>query len=66
MKSPATAFLLCFFFGTLGIHRFYLGKVGTGVLMLLTGGGLGIWWFIDLITCFFKLFRKAPKQQVTA
>jgi TM2 domain-containing membrane protein YozV len=43
------ALLLCFFFGTLGIHRFYVGKFGTGLLQLLTVGGLGIWVLIDLI-----------------
>lgn len=35
--------------GFLGVDRFYLGKVGTGVLKHLTLGGLGIWWLIDLI-----------------
>lgn len=48
-KSFVATLLLCLFFGALGIHRFYVGKVGTGILMLLTGGGFGIWWIIDLI-----------------
>lgn len=43
-----TAFLLAFFLGTLGIHRFYLGRVGTGVAMLFTGGGCLIWQIIDV------------------
>jgi TM2 domain-containing membrane protein YozV len=43
------AVLLCFFLGTLGVHRFYLGKTGTGILMLLTLGGLGIWALIDFV-----------------
>ncbi len=43
------AFVLCFFFGVLGIHRFYVGKVGTGLLYLFTGGLCGIGWLFDLI-----------------
>jgi hypothetical protein len=48
-KSRLVALLLCIFLGSLGAHRFYVGKVGTGVLMLLTFGGLGVWTVIDLI-----------------
>lgn len=49
--------ILCFFFGWLGIHRFFVGKVGTGVLMLCTIGGLGIWLMIDLILILCGEFR---------
>ena len=48
-KSFVTAILLCFFLGPLGVHRFYVGKVGTGILQLLTFGGLGIWALIDFV-----------------
>lgn len=41
--------LLCALLGVFGAHRFYLGRVGTGLLMLFTFGGLGIWYLIDLI-----------------
>jgi TM2 domain-containing membrane protein YozV len=41
--------ILCFVLGGLGVHRFYAGKTGTGILMFLTLGGLGIWTFIDFI-----------------
>ncbi len=47
-KSAGTTWLLWFFTTSFGGHRFYLGKTGTAVAMLLTFGGLGIWSFIDL------------------
>lgn len=48
-KNWLTTLLLSIFLGTLGVHRFYAGKIGTGILMLLTLGGCGIWYWIDLI-----------------
>lgn len=50
MKSKGVAYLLWFFLGILGVHKFYLGKVGMGILYLFTFGLLGIGWFIDLFT----------------
>jgi TM2 domain-containing membrane protein YozV len=47
-KSSGTTWLLWFFTSVFGGHRFYLGKTGTAVAMLLTFGGLGFWAFIDL------------------
>lgn len=48
-KSRAAAALLCWFLGIIGIHRFYVGKVGTGIAQIFTLGGLGIWTLIDFI-----------------
>ncbi len=48
-KSWITTVLLCHFLGVLGIHRFYTGRIVSGIFQLLTFGGLGIWTLIDLI-----------------
>ena len=44
-----TLLLLCIFVGGAGIHRFYAGKIGSGILYLITGGLFGIGWLVDLI-----------------
>lgn len=64
-KSNLAALLLCFFFGIFGIHRFYVGKVGTGILHLLTLGILGIWTLIDFIVILFGSFRDADNRRLT-
>ncbi len=48
-KKKLVALLLAVFLGWLGFHRFYVGKVGTGILWLITGGLLGIGWLVDII-----------------
>ncbi len=48
-KKKLTALLLCIFLGSLGIHRFYVGKTGTGIVWLLTLGCCGIGAIIDII-----------------
>jgi len=48
-KGFVPTVMLCFFLGALGIHRFYVGKIGTGIVQLLTFGGLGIWALVDFI-----------------
>lgn len=48
-KKWIVALLFSIFLGWLGIDRFYLKYIGTGILKLITLGGLGIWWLIDLI-----------------
>ena len=48
-KSKTVALLLCIFLGGLGVHRFYVGKIGTGIVWMLTGGVFGIGWIVDII-----------------
>lgn len=48
-KSRLAAFLLSFFLGWIGIHRFYVGKVGTGFLWLFTAGLFGIGNLVDIV-----------------
>jgi len=56
-KSKIVALFLCFFFGVLGVHRFYVGKAGTGVLYLFTGGVWVIGAIIDFIKILSGTFR---------
>lgn len=53
-RSKWTAFLLCFFLGYIGAHKFYEGKTGMGILYLCTGGLCGIGWVIDTVALLFK------------
>ena len=55
-RSRLGALLFCFFLGVVGAHRFYVGKIGTGILQLVTLGGLGIWALIDLIMIVLQKF----------
>ncbi|MCH8541964.1 MAG: TM2 domain-containing protein [Alcanivorax sp.] len=64
-KRILPAFLLCFFFGILGVHRFYVGKVGTGILQILTLGGLGIWALIDFIMIIVGAFTDKNGNKLT-
>lgn len=48
-KSRGIAFILALVLGVFGAHRFYVGKIGTGILMLCTVGGLGVWYLYDVI-----------------
>lgn len=58
MKDPVLSILLSIFVGSFGVDRFYIGDTGWGIGKLLTGGGCGIWWLIDIF-----LIMDATKQK---
>lgn len=58
LKDPTLALLLSFFFGTLGVDRFYIGNIMLGILKLITVGGFGIWTIID-----WFIMMKTTRQQ---
>ncbi len=64
-KSRAVALVLGLVLGVFGAHRFYVGKVGTALLMLCTAGGLGIWYLVDNIMIASGAFRDAEGRLVT-
>ncbi|MBQ8293596.1 MAG: TM2 domain-containing protein [Bacilli bacterium] len=57
MKSKLVVALLCFFLGWLGVHRFCVGKIGTGIIWLLTGGLFGIGVLVDFIMILLGKFK---------
>ncbi len=63
-KSRAIALMLSVVLGVFGAHRFYVGKIGTGLLQLCTLGGLGIWYLVDVIMVASGGFRDAEGRRV--
>ncbi len=63
-KDWLIALLLSIFLGELGIDRFYLGYIGLGVLKLLTAGGCGVWWLIDLILIATNKLKDAEGREL--
>jgi TM2 domain-containing membrane protein YozV len=65
-KKLLPAFILCFLLGIFGAHRFYVGKMITGVIQLVTLGGLGIWMLIDLIMIVLGSFTDKSGRKLTS
>jgi TM2 domain-containing membrane protein YozV len=57
--------LLAFFLGFIGAHRFYVGKNGTGILMILTLGGIGLWVLYDLIIIITGNFKTKEGNKIS-
>lgn len=66
MKSKGIAYLIWFIgaLGCLGLHRFYLGKIGTGIIWILTGGVFGVGALIDLFTLGGKVEQYNTKEEL--
>jgi TM2 domain-containing membrane protein YozV len=64
-KSRAVALALCIPLGVFGAHRFYVGKIGTGLLQLCTLGGMGLLYLYDLITIASGEFRDVDGRRVS-
>jgi len=56
-KSKVAALILCILFGWLGVHHFYVGRIGMGILYLFTFGLFGIGWIVDIILILCGRFK---------
>lgn len=61
-KDKVVALLLCIFFGFFGVHRFYVGKIGSGIAYLVTGGAAGIGWIIDIVLICTNRFKDSDER----
>lgn len=61
-KSKILALILAIFLGAAGIHRFYVGKIGTGIIWLCTGGCFAIGWIYDIIKIASGTFRDGAQR----
>ncbi len=64
-KDPTVSLVLSIFLGGLGVDRFVIGDIGLGVGKLLTGGGLGVWWLVDLF-CIQKATKNKNLEELNA
>ena len=65
-KDFVVTILLCFFIGNFGIHRFYVGKTGSAILMLITFGGFGIWTVYDMVMIAMGRFTDSDGHYITS
>ena len=63
-RKRLIAAILALFFGVFGAHRFYAGKISTGLIQVFTIGGLGIWCFIDFLIILFGEFTDIDGKKI--
>ncbi len=63
-KDWTVVLILSLLVGTFGVHRFYAGKIGTGILQFLTGGGFFIWTAIDIIMIALEKFTDSDGKVI--
>jgi len=59
-----TFVLMCWFLGVWGVHRFYTGHIAIGVIQLLTFGGCGIWYLVDLILIIIGSYKDSNGNRI--
>ena len=64
-KKILPALILCGVFGVFGAHRYYTGKIATGVLQAVTLGGFGVWWMVDFVRLTIGSFTDADGKKIT-
>lgn len=65
VENPTLELVLCIFLGIFGVHKFYEGKTGLGLVYLFTGGLFGIGWMIDIVILFIAVLNEKPSKPVT-
>jgi len=63
-RSFVVTLILSILLGGLGIDRFYLGYIGLGIVKLITGGGFGVWWLIDIILIVMGKMKDADGNEL--
>lgn len=64
-RTILPVFLLAFLLGVFGVHRFFVGKIGTGILQLVTLGGCGLWVLVDLVLIVTGNFTDKEGNRIT-
>lgn len=64
-RDRLTTLIVCLFFGSFGLHRFYTGHTREGLIQLVTMGGCGIWWALDVVQIARGRYRDAEGRPLS-